>query len=458
MKTPFSPMSTRIAAAGLLTLLAACAGAPAEPMPDDATDLLAPISPSPPTQEHGVTRELTPREHRVIDELTAVAERVRGLRLKHAVPVRVQDPEAIASFIDRQIETEELDRSGKIYTALGLLEPGLDVRSLLLRLMAEQIVGYYDPEEKHLVVRDDVMRAMDQDPSDGNLELVEARIVLVHEIVHALQDQHLGLGEAIDLERDTDGDNAFRSLIEGDAYLAMLGATHASGALPLDTLTARPEFRAMITEAFRQAPLAGEELMSAPAIVRVPLLSAYVDGLSFAAALHAEGGWPSVDRAHRSPPASTEHVLHPERYLRGETSETVDLDGLAAILVAAGYRSLDEDTLGELELGIYFAQSADEDEALRGAEGWSGDRLYAFSAASGNGVAVVWASRWDTAAEAQEAEHAARIVHAWITEPAVSRTSLVSRSGRSLVVARGLPEGLHAQVQSLFERSATRAR
>src|SRR5262249_3735339 len=155
----------------------------------------------------------------------------------------VEDRDRITSYVESQIEDEELDRARVVYAALGLLPAELDVRSLLLRLMGEQVVGYYDAEAKHLVVRDDVMRAFgrgdDMNAEEGS-ELSEARIVLVHELVHALQDQHLNLFENIHATRDTDADNAFHALVEGDATLAMIGYALERENIPLERLTSNP--------------------------------------------------------------------------------------------------------------------------------------------------------------------------------------------------------------------------
>ena len=107
----------------------------------------------------GYTRAVTPSERRAIAELIRAAEDVRGLRFARDVPVLVQNSDAIMAYVDSQIETQRLERARVVYAALGLLRPDLDVRSLLLRLMGEQIVGYYDVEQHRLVVRDDVMRA-----------------------------------------------------------------------------------------------------------------------------------------------------------------------------------------------------------------------------------------------------------------------------------------------------------
>lgn len=454
-----------IATCATLACAFACGGAKpgASTVPDD---YVAPMPPAPPParSHRGHSRPAAGRELRVIDELARVAEHVRELKLKHAVPVMVEDAEAIAGYVEGEIDPEELERARTVYVALGLLDPSLDVKALLVRLMEEQIVGYYDTRQHHLVVRDDVVRAMVRAPREGktldeaeSASLIEARVVLVHEIVHALQDQHLGLGEAVERKRDTDADNAFRALIEGDAYLAMLGSSHGSDSMPLSALTGQPEFRTMLANAFREVPFAGEEELSrAPAIVRVPLLSAYLDGLLYAAALHAEGGWRRIDRTHRGPPVSTEQILHPERTDASANPVRVALPGLAALFARTHYEPVQADTLGELETGVYFAQGTREDRARNAAEGWGGDRLYAFRGRE-SGAAVVWVTTWDTTQDAEEAEAAASRIHAALTPERQAR-SLVERRAKFVLIAREVPVELHSQLRALFDHASAGAR
>lgn len=454
-----------IAASVAVACVSACGGAKpgASTVPDD---FVAPMPAEPPASpsHRGRSRPAAGRELHIIDELAAVAEHVRELKLKHSVPVMVEDAEAIAGYVEGEIDAAELERARSVYVALGLLDPSLDVKALLVRLMEEQIVGYYDTKQHHLVVRDDVMRAMSRAPRERegvdeaeDASLIEARVVLVHEIVHALQDQHLGLGDAVERKRDTDADNAFRGLIEGDAYLAMLGSSHGSDSLPLSALTQQPEFRSMLASAFREVPFAGEEELSrAPPIVRVPLLSAYLDGLLYAATLHAEGGWPRIDRTHRSPPVSTEQILHPERRDASATPTHVALAGLAALFASAHYEPVQEDTLGELETGVYLAQGTREDRARDAAEGWGGDRLYAFRGKEPV-TSVVWLTSWDSAHDADEAEHAARRIHDALPSNTKAQ-ALVERRGLSILIARAVPPNLHTQLLALFAQTPPRAR
>ncbi|MDH5674182.1 MAG: hypothetical protein OEZ06_18650 [Myxococcales bacterium] len=417
----------------------------AAPLTDTQTgDGTLPSGPSPvghPGPEAGQTRELTSGERRVIDELAAIAERVRGLKFVRKVPVLVQDSDAIMGYVDTQIDAEELSRAQTIYQALGLLEADLDVRALLLRLMGEQIVGYYDAEGGQLVVRDDVMRAFGRDHEEGpqgaEAELAESRIVLIHELVHALQDQHLGLSQAIETERDTDGDNAFRALVEGDATLAMVAFALEREAVPLSQVTAGVD----LSELVRTTPLAGSELNRAPPIVREPLLFSYVEGLGFAARLHGDGQWKRLDDAHRTPPESTEQILHPERYLAGEHPEEPRLPD-AATLLGEDFELLHEDTLGELEIRVYFAIGG-RSRARAAANGWGGDRLYAYKGPQER-TAIAWLTSWDSEADADQAEAAARRIAAGDPQ------QRVLRQGRALLLLRQVPPALQERVARTF--------
>jgi hypothetical protein len=200
-----------------------------------------------------------------------------------------------------------------------------------------------------------------------------------------------------------------------------------------------------------QALMGQEELSSAPAILRETLLSSYVDGLLFVGELHGRGGWPAVDGAHRAPPASTEAVLHPDKYLRGELPDEVLIPPIAEV-EAAGLEVYDADTLGELELKVYFGQRDDSvDEAA--AAGWSGDRLHVYRRTGQTDraahAAVIWFTTWDDDAEADEAEVAARRV-AGLAPPAERPTHVVAREGRAVLIVRHVDPTLVPPVRRAF--------
>jgi len=366
----------------------------------------------------------------------ATAEQLRGVRFERDVPVRVQTRAEITEFINTQVDDAELAEASTFYIAIGLLDPSVDVRALLLSVMGEQIIGLYDTDAHAMIVRDDVLRELAQVIANGGEVLsVQNAMVLVHEYVHALQDQRLGLAVAREVRdaRSIDEANAYASLVEGDATLTMLATNMPRGRSLADITRTPGLLRSLVAQNAGQS--SGSELASAPPIIRVPLLSRYIDGLVYVGARHGHGGFSFVNSGFRSPPRTTEQVLHPEASLAVvpvaamNTPMRIELPALPQ-MEAAGFQALDEETLGELELSVFFARGTNADRNESAAAGWNGDRIrvYEQHAEGGNHTAFLWYLDWDTEADAIEAEQAATRIGGME----------VQRDGMRLVLSRGL--------------------
>jgi len=392
----------------------------------------------------GTSRPPTAQEQEFIQELMKETERIRGLNFIKPVPVFIQDRTAITAYMESQINDEDLEHTQLIYTALGLLDPGVDLKELLLRVLEEQIAGYYDPKKRQLVIRDDIMGTMKRGDHGTIQHLDEARIALVHELVHALQSQHLSLSENIDVEREIDAENAYRALFEGDATLAMIGyALQTQLGWSLDKITENPEWILSQSQLLEASPLIGDELASAPPIIRIPLLFAYTNGLNFAVELHGKEGWSTLNTVYKSPPISTEQILHPKRFSQGEVPDRIEIPNLP-VLTESGYEIVEENTVGELEMGIYFGQAIPVEAARRAAQGWGGDRLRIYRSKTGD-IAVIWFTNWDTEAEAMEAEEAAMRVLEQVSTSQRKRYC-VTKKKRSVLIIRELPSQLHGEL------------
>ncbi|MGB5265104.1 MAG: hypothetical protein WBN30_00855, partial [Polyangiales bacterium] len=256
-----------------------------EPSTQPASSEPAMVAPTEPSSAGaalaGVARPATQKERAAIEDLIRAAESVRQLKLQRQVRIEIEDGDAIAQSLRSQIEEEEIERARLIYGALGLLDADEDLRSMFAGVLGEQVIGYYDPDTGRLVIRDDVMAGLAG--SFGPEQVQEAQLVLVHELVHALQDQRLGLGESYEKERTADADNAFRAVVEGDATLAMLAEALRQQGIPLSAATAG--IQQMGDYVDLNALVRGEKLDDAPAILRVTLVAPYLRGLQFAAAV-----------------------------------------------------------------------------------------------------------------------------------------------------------------------------
>lgn len=362
-----------------------------------------------------------------IERLVAITAESRGLRVVRPIAVRIASPQVVATHLVSTIEEDMLGEYVDLYVALGLLPPGTDVVALLARITAEQVVGFYDPKLDLLVIRDDVMTGFAR---TGSLD-PEALITIVHEVVHALQGQHLDLRARMDAEQDTDPTDAYQALVEGDATLGMLLVAARIRRLPLDELL-QPGMIDLAgaiasTSDAESSGFPSQELGAAPPILRIGLVAPYVVGLGFCSHLYRERGLAGLDAAHVRVPRSTEQVIHPEKYDADEAPESIGFDGLTE-LTDAGYRTVMEDTLGELELGIYLGQGTRSGFDAAAGAGWGGDRVRVLR--RGQELAAVLVASFDTESDAEEARIAATRVEL------PDRT--IERTGRILLATHGL--------------------
>jgi hypothetical protein len=196
------------------------------------------------------------------------------------------------------------------------------------------------------------------------------RIVLVHELRHALQDQYADVHGALPRSVGDFDDRrlAFLSLLEGDATLVM---------------TRYLERMFPAAGALSELPLPDPPVAGAPPVLRDQLVRPYVAGLGLAREIERRGGWAALREAWSSPPRSSEQVLHPEKYFAGETPLTV-----AMPWQPEGGRLLLEGTLGEVFIGTLLGT---EGEATHG---WGGDLYRSWDV--GGRTLLVWRALWDT--------------------------------------------------------------
>lgn len=376
----------------------------------------------------------TPAEQAVINSLMGQAEVLRALYFRAPVPVVIENEGAIIAHVEHELRTAAFERAKLIYRALGMISPKLDVAAVLTATLAEQIVGYYDAQQQRLVVRDEVFAGLLRGNSDEGARA--AREVLLHELVHALQDQHLGLRTDVDDDESSDALNAYRALVEGDATLTTAALTAQASGKDLRSLASDPARLRGLTASIRKAAMASPLLSHAPTILRDPLLFAYCDGLRFAAGLWTEhGSFAGIDAAHRKPPRTTEQILHPKRVPAGAAPLRV---GPNSALIAAHYELMTEDTLGELELGIYLGQANPGDAARSAADGWDGDRVQIYRHRSG-ALAALWLTRWDRPREAREMARAAQRVLSAIDGQALAGRVGLRVQDRHVVLVHGVP-------------------
>jgi hypothetical protein len=242
-------------------------------------------------------------------------EEIRGRKFLHEVRNVTIDRADLAKHLEAQMKRStpySLDDWSRVLRALQLVDGGTQqLLPQLLDLYESQVLAFYDAET-HTYYS---IRQLPELPA-GASQLADPKTleeaVMVHELTHALQDQHFSLdAKEQALMRDTDANLAYHAVLEGEAVLVMVAnmlkknnvdlAEVAKDDSMLGALSSAANADSMIDP---KTPRYFAELLKFP----------YLQGLEFVLAAYRRGGWKAVDELHSNPPRSTREVLHPDEY------------------------------------------------------------------------------------------------------------------------------------------------
>jgi hypothetical protein len=317
---------------------------------------------------------------------------IRGLQPKASVSPAVLDDAGIKKLIDTSFRKDNpadvMAANERLLKAFGLIPADASLTDLYISLLGSQVAGLYSPDDKKLYVVS----------KSGGLGAVE-KATFSHEFTHALQDQNFDLG-SLHLDEIGQGDRSLArlSLVEGDATMTMSQweIQHLSQA----------ELGEILAGASAGDSL--KVLLAMPPILRESLLFPYTLGLGFVQGLQANGGWAAVNAAFADSPASTEQVLHPEKYAMHEAPIPVAMPKDLLARLGTGWKVALEDSFGEFQLQVWLKQdrAISAATAVDAAAGWGGDRIALIEGPNGS-WGIVFRTVWDTDADAAAFETAA---------------------------------------------------
>ncbi len=347
-----------------------------------------------------------------VDALLQQAGQITGLSVQHPVKSGIVTKEQIQSYIQQHLKDDSTSQQMRAQEValkqFGLLPADFELKAFLVKLLTEQATAYYDHQRKQFYIADWT-------------PLPVLRPAMIHELTHALQDQQVGLEQFLQQDGlNQDEQMARVAVVEGSGMLAMT-----------EYLLSRrdpEELQAMVASLDLKQFAVFQE---APPYLRESLLFPYTAGAQYMRWLVQKKGKAAYTAALENPPRSTAEVLHP-----GPTvSPAEDLEPPGVSSLPAGYKLLDSNVFGELEVRVLLRQYIDEETAYRLAPTWRGFRYAVYENQARSDAFLVHRSRWADAASATDFADAYRKVLAAKGE----NNATVEVEGNTLTIHEGLP-------------------
>jgi len=308
------------------------------------------------------------------DEVLHDMSEITGLALVYPLKKTLRSRDEIRAYVIRQMD-EDKDAGhryadAKSAEAFGLLPKNFDLDSFMVELLTEQIAGLYDPKAHEFYIA-------------NWIPLNDQRMVMAHELTHALQDQHFKIETWLKAARpNDDAELAREAFLEGSATAAMVDyLLQGTG----KSVTEMPEFDpSILTGDLGNTP----SLQKAPPFIKDTLVFPYFSGMTFTAAALKPGGWSSLGKVFSNPPASTQQIMHPNLYKSGHVPQRVTLPSVEKQL-GKDWKKLDDNLLGEFGWLEVLKQFLDEPRAKPLAAAWEGDRYQLFENQSSKRLLLV---------------------------------------------------------------------
>jgi len=315
---------------------------------------------------------------------------ITGLSFTHQVPYALMTKNQLKADFEKRIKAslkpDDIRAQELTLKLLGLVPADFDLRQNTIDLLTEQAAAFYDYNKKKLFV-------LDQADKGG----IEEKMALIHELAHALADQHFHLGKYVrDGLRSDDGATARMAVMEGQASWLMAAylAKQIGGAVEVP-----PAMLQLMTESIETSAAEFPVFSKAPAYIRESLTFPYAKGMLFQNEIYQKLGRESFSEVFARAPVSTQQILHPELYLAHKSPSIPDLPAVPA---QQEFRKLGDGTLGELEYQVLLTEYVDAAEGKRSSAHLSGSSYELLENKRDKSVVLAFAAAWDSEQSAKE--------------------------------------------------------
>jgi hypothetical protein len=328
------------------------------------------------------------RLFREIETILADLQEITGLKPLKPVPhefiARAQVKQFLEEQIKAEVRPEELRAEELTLKMFGFVPADFDLKKATVDLLTEQAAAFYDFRKKRLYVLESAPEGLQQ-------------VALVHELAHALADQHFNLEKYTQHASESDdGAMARMAVMEGQATWLM--SEYAARRMGLSLRTSPgivSAVGAQMGASAGQFPV----FEGVPLYLQESLLFPYLKGMLFQHAVIERDGQAAFTRVFEHPPASTQQILHPEKYFAGE----IPSNSPAPAVPAQGeYRTLAEGSIGEFDHAVLLRQYAGGDGPDEVASRWKGGSYRLLEHKKNGRTVLAYSSDWADAAAARE--------------------------------------------------------
>jgi hypothetical protein len=377
------------------------------PVPED---LKAEADAAPPPHK------LTPDEAKdllsSVDEVLHFASQDTLLPIKHNVKKAIVSREQVEKYLSEKMENDvdriRFERSELVLKKFGLLPRTFDLHTFLIKLLSEQVAGYYDEKSK-------TMNLLDWNEAEMQ------KPVMAHELTHALQDQSYnlekmskheeeiekhGLEDLDALIRNDEESTCRTAVLEGQAMIVFLDYVLAPmGHSVQDSPKLVDYMQSAAMDKSKDSPV----FDSAPLLLQDELIFPYRQGMNFIKELLLAGGKKmAYGGALDHLPQTTREIMEPKEYLAGHRVPPLFLPDLG--FLKKDYEGYDAGAVGQLDVEILLKVYADEAVAKRLNHEWRGGAYYAAGRKgvkpadknSSAHVGLYYISKWSSEAAARE--------------------------------------------------------
>jgi hypothetical protein len=322
-----------------------------------------------------------------IDQMLASLGEIMGLKvlkpIERSLLTRDEINQLVAKRIREEIKQDEVRLDELFLKKFGLVDNDFDLVQQLTDVLTEQATALYDFKTRTMFLATWTPEDMQE-------------FALVHELAHALADQHFNLAKFVKQAKGADEDLARSAVLEGQAsWLMTEYVLRPAGRSMVDSPLAAKAAAAASRVESREYPV----YSNAPLYVKESLLFPYTAGLLFQQAVVEKYGVDGFSMVFERPPISSQQILHPEAYFEGRRPANPALPKPGRI---RGFKKVAEGQTGELDHWILLKQFFDEKHADALSPAWRGGRYELLENKAKDHVVLLYASEWENESRAAE--------------------------------------------------------